>query len=79
MKLNLVHCTYHEHVLYVSNKLEGNTGDWWDACIAAHADVDDITWDEFHRAFRKHHIPAGLKQQKKKEVLSLKKRGMSVI
>jgi hypothetical protein len=31
-----------------------------------------ITWDEFKRAFKEHHIPKGLMDRKMKELLALK-------
>jgi hypothetical protein len=64
--------------LYASGRLEGATSDWWDAFIAAHANVDAITWQEFQVNFRAHHIPLGIMKLKKKEFLSLTQGNMTV-
>ena len=76
--LTISQCNDREKVLYAAGHLTGSAGDWWDAYVAAHANADTITWDEFTAAFRQHHIPIGIMQQKKKEFLALKQRGMSV-
>ncbi|CAN6323953.1 unnamed protein product [Urochloa humidicola] len=77
--LNITKCTDREKVLYASGCLEGTAGDWWDAYTTAHAAADTITWQEFRTNFRNHHIPASLMKLKKKEFLSLKQEGMTVI
>ena len=56
-KLNLVPCTDHERALYASSKLEGTATNWWDAYVAAHANPDGITWNEFCDSFRTRFIP----------------------
>jgi hypothetical protein len=50
-----------------------------DAYVDAHATPDAITWDEFTINFRSHHIPAELMKLMKKEFLSLKQAGTSVV
>ena len=52
--------------------------DWWDAFTAAHANADDITWQDFQENFRAHHIPSIIIKLKKKEFLSLTQGNMSV-
>jgi hypothetical protein len=64
--------------LYAYGRLEGAASDWWDAFIAAHANADTITWQEFQDNFHAHHIPSGILKLKKKEFLSLTLGGMSV-
>ncbi|CAN6347612.1 unnamed protein product [Urochloa humidicola] len=76
--LNIAQCSDREKVLYASGRLEGTAGDWWDAYTDAHANVENITWQEFTNSFRNHHIPAGLMKLKKKEFQALKQGGMSV-
>jgi hypothetical protein len=76
--LNITQCLDREKVLYASGRLTGPAADWWDACCAAHATVDTITWAEFSTQFRNYHIPAGLMKIKRKEFLSLKQGSMSV-
>jgi hypothetical protein len=68
-----------EKVMYAAGRLQGTAGAWWDAYVSAHATPYTITWQEFIDSFRSHHIPAGLMKLKKKEFLSLKQGGMSVV
>ena len=70
--LTIAQCNNREKVLYASRCLQGTAEAWWDAYVAAHADADAITWQEFTTNFRSQHIPAGLMKLKKKEFLSLK-------
>jgi hypothetical protein len=41
---NIAQCTDREKVLYASGRLEGTTGDWWDAYTTAHDTTNTITW-----------------------------------
>ena len=77
-KLDIAQCNDREKVLYASGRLEGAASDWWDSFVAAHANANAITWDEFRTAFRSHHIPAGVMKLKLKEFLSLEQGTMSV-
>jgi hypothetical protein len=76
--LTTAQCDDREKVLFVTGRLQGIAGAWWDAYVAAHATLDTITWQEFTNSFRSHHIPAGRMKLKKKEFLSLKQGGMLV-
>jgi len=78
MKLEITQCNDHVKVLYASGRLEGSAADWWDAFTTAHADANNITWDEFKSGFREHHVPAGVIKLKQKEFLALKQGNMSV-
>jgi hypothetical protein len=71
-KLNITQCNDWEKVLYTSRRLEGAAADWWDAYTVAHAAADTITWKEFQKAFRTHHIPSGMIKLEQKEFLTLK-------
>jgi len=64
--------------LYASRQLQGATLDWWDSFCFGRTKANPITWQEFHGAFRSHHMPAGLMKLKKKEFLALKQGSMSV-
>ncbi|XP_072147361.1 uncharacterized protein [Setaria viridis] len=75
--LNITQCSDREKVLYASGRLEGPAADWWDAYTIAHANANDITWEEFRTNFRSHHIPSGL-MKLKKEFLALKQGNMTV-
>jgi hypothetical protein len=77
--LTTAQCDDREKVLFATGQLQGSAGAWWDAYVAAHATLDVITWQEFTNSFRSHHIPAGLIKLKKKEFLSLKQGGTSVV
>jgi hypothetical protein len=77
-KLDITQCNDREKVLYASGRLEGAMSDWWDAFTAAHANADDITWQDFQENFRAHHIPSIIIKLKKKEFLSLTQGNMSV-
>jgi hypothetical protein len=77
--LTTAQCDEREKVLFAAGRLQGSAGAWWDAYVAAHATPDAITWQEFTNSFRSHHISAGLMKLKKKEFLSLKQGGMSVV
>jgi hypothetical protein len=68
-----------EKVMYGAGRLQGTVGAWWDAYVSAHATPYTITWQEFINSIRSHHIPAGLMKLKKKDFLSLKQGGMSVV
>jgi hypothetical protein len=76
--LTTAHCDDREKVLFAAGRLQGSAGAWWDAYTTAHATPNAITWQEFTKSFRNHHIPAGLMRLKKKEFLSLKQGRMSV-
>jgi hypothetical protein len=77
--LTTAQCDEREKVLFAAGRLQGSAGAWWDAYVAAHATPDAITWQEFTNSFRSHHISVGLMKLKKKEFLSLKQGGMSVV
>jgi hypothetical protein len=76
--LTTAQCDDREKVLFAAGRLQGSAGAWWDAYTTAHATANAITWQEFTKSFRSHHIIAGLMRLKKKEFLSLQQGGMSV-
>jgi hypothetical protein len=76
--LTTAQCDDRDKVLFAAGRLQGSAGAWWDAYTTAHATPNAITWQEFTKTFRNHHIPAGLMRLKKKEFLSLQQGGMSV-
>jgi hypothetical protein len=77
--LNIAQCSDREKVLYASGHLTGPAADWWDAYCVANAAVNRITWEEFSIQFRNYHIPTRLMKIKRKEFLSLKQGGKSMI
>jgi hypothetical protein len=44
---------------------------WWDNYCAMQTDSHVISWEEFRKAFRAHHIPEGLVERKQNEFLAL--------
>ena len=58
--------------------MQGAALDWWDSFRFGRTKANPITWQEFHDAFRSHHVPAGL-MKLKKEFLALKQGSMSVV
>jgi hypothetical protein len=51
--------------------LRGPTGAWWPSYIAALPADHHVAWDEFHVAFRGHHLSAGTVRRKLVEFLEL--------
>jgi hypothetical protein len=65
-----------ERVLYAAGQLQGLALDWWESYPAR--DRDTLTWVQFRKCFRNHHIPAGVMKMKHKEFLALKQGAMTV-
>jgi hypothetical protein len=55
----------------VAQQLRGTACIWWDHYYAMQPAGHVVTWDEFRTAFRAHHIPEGLIEQKLNEFLTL--------
>jgi hypothetical protein len=66
-KLQVVQCKNWDTVLLASHQLTGPAGDWWDAYIEGHEELDTINWNEFKMAFRSHHVRQGFIKLKNKE------------
>ena len=66
-KLDLTTCSDDECVGVVTYQLTGATHAWWDSYYDTHADPTHITWEEFAKAFRKHHVPKGVMDAKVEE------------
>jgi hypothetical protein len=77
-KLQVVHCTNRERVLFAAHQLVGPTIDWWDAYVEAHEEPETINWQEFRNNFRTHHAPFGMMKLKKKEFEDLNRGSMSM-
>lgn len=77
-KLDITQCTDRERVLFASHQLTGPASEWWDNYNISHADAQTISWEEFVRAFRHAHIPAGIMTLKKKEFHALKQGNRTV-
>ena len=59
-KLDLTDCTDEVCVALAVHQLEGTARSWWDSYYNSHANPASITWEEFSRAFRDHHVPRQL-------------------
>jgi hypothetical protein len=77
-ELHTAQCDDREEVLYGPRLLRGAAQSWWESYLAAHANPDTITWEEFRGSFRQYHVPAGLMTVKKEEFLALKQGSSSV-
>ena len=77
-KLDLTDCTDKECVALAVHQLEGTTRSWWDSYCNSHANPASITWEEFARAFRDHHVPRQLLIQKAQEFRTMTQGTMKV-
>jgi hypothetical protein len=77
-KLDTVQCLEPEKVLYATHQLEGPAAAWWDNYKLSIADINNVTWDEFKKAFRGYHVPTGLMALKKKEFRALRQGSRTV-
>jgi hypothetical protein len=78
-KFGLHHYTKYQKTLYAVQQLRGAAGAWWASYIATLPDDHHVPWDEFHTAFRTHHLSAGLLHSKLKEFLDLEQGNHSVL
>jgi hypothetical protein len=56
---------------FAAQQLHGTARIWWDNHCAMQPAGHVISWEEFRTAFRAHHIPEGLMEQKLNEFLAL--------
>ncbi|XP_066365133.1 uncharacterized protein [Miscanthus floridulus] len=72
-QLNIAQCDGQQKVLYASGQLQGAAQTWWESYQSAHPNnAPAITWLEFVRDFKAHHIPDGLIELKQEEFRSLR-------
>jgi hypothetical protein len=64
-------CSDDNKALFAAQQLCGTACIWWDHYHAMQPAGHVVTWDEFRTAFRAHHIPEGLIEQKLNELLTL--------
>jgi hypothetical protein len=76
-QLEITQCDDREGVV-CSWAIQGAALDWWESFCFGCTEANPITWQEFHDAFRSHHVPTGLMKLKKKEFLALKQGSMTV-
>jgi hypothetical protein len=66
-----VPCSEANKTLFAAQQFRGNARIWWDNYYAMQPDGHVVNWEEFKTAFRAHHIPGGLIDQKLNEFLAL--------
>jgi hypothetical protein len=64
-------CSEANKALFAAQQLRGTARIWWDQYYAMQPEGHVVTWEEFQTAFRAHHIPEGLIEQKLNEFLAL--------
>jgi hypothetical protein len=77
-KFGLLHYTEYQKTLYAAQQLRGTAGACWASYIATLPDDHHVPWDEFCTAFYAHHLSAGLRCSKLKELLDLEQGNHSV-
>jgi hypothetical protein len=65
-------CSKERKAIFTSLQLRGAALLWWEHFKSMILKGHQITWAEFKRAFKEHHIPKGLMDRKTKELLALK-------
>jgi hypothetical protein len=78
-KFGLLHCTEYQNTLYAAQRLRGAAGAWWTSYITTLPVDHHVPWDDFHTAFRAHHLSAGLLCSKLKKFLDLEQGNHSVL
>jgi hypothetical protein len=77
-KLGLFENTDEEKVTFTAHQLQDAAGVWWRGYKAQVPVRHRITWDEFHKAFRYHHIPMSVLKLKRDAFHKLKQGNKSV-
>jgi hypothetical protein len=70
-KFRLLHYTEYQKAMHASLQLRDLTGAWWASYTAAQPKNHHVPWNEFHVAFRGHHLSAGTMRHKLLEFLDL--------
>ncbi|XP_049345463.1 uncharacterized protein LOC125809983 [Solanum verrucosum] len=64
---------------YAISLLQKDAYDWWVSVLNAKVKPPILTWDDFLKEFRMKYVPPAYCDAKKKEVLNLRQRGMSIV
>ncbi|WVZ83110.1 hypothetical protein U9M48_030287 [Paspalum notatum var. saurae] len=64
-KLELLNCDEQTKIALATHQLSGTALAWWEIVKAPHK--NGITWKEFTKAFRQHHVPEATKDLKAEE------------
>jgi hypothetical protein len=80
-KFPLLHgaCSEVTKVRFATQQLRGPARTWWDHFLAMQPEGREVEWREFKAAFRGHHIPAGIMDQKLNEFLALTQGNRTVL
>jgi hypothetical protein len=71
-KFGLLHCTEVQKTLFVAQQLRGDASACWANYTATCPADYQVSWAEFHDAFRAQYIPAGAMRKKRQEFMDLK-------
>jgi hypothetical protein len=77
-KFGLLRYTEVQNTFFTTQQLRGDTSAWWTNYTATRPMDYQVSWAEFHDAFRAHYIPAGVIRKKRQEFMDLKQGGRSV-
>ncbi|XP_049394664.1 uncharacterized protein LOC125858949 [Solanum stenotomum] len=64
---------------YAISLLQKDAYDWWVSVLNAKVKPHVLTWDDFLREFCMKYVPPAYCDEKKKEFLNLRQRGMSIV
>jgi hypothetical protein len=64
-KFWLLRYTEVQKTLFTVQQLRGDASAWWTNYTATHPADYQVTWTEFHNAFRAHYIPASVMRKKR--------------
>jgi hypothetical protein len=67
-----------QKALFTTQQLRGDTSAWWANYVTTRPADYQVSWTEFHSAFRVHCIPAGVMRKKRLEFINLKQGGRSM-
>jgi hypothetical protein len=65
-------CSEEHKASFASLQLRGEALMWWELFKTMQPAEHEVTWTEFKKAFKDHHIPKGLMVRKMKELFALK-------
>jgi hypothetical protein len=74
----LLRCTEVQKTLFAAKQLRGDASVWWANYTATRPADYQVSWAEFHNAFRTYYIPVGVMRKKRQEFMDLKQGGRSV-
>jgi L-rhamnose mutarotase len=71
-------CSEGRKAKFAALQLHGSTLIWWEHYKSMQQPEYEITWEEFKKAFRDHHLPKALTDRKMRELLALKQGSYTV-